>query len=74
MSRQIKAKTGGSDATITVTDGDWTLIQTLSKAKTGSVKLSDGGNASRDGDTVFITQKSPGGMRTYDVLASALFK
>jgi hypothetical protein len=73
MSKQIKAKTGGQDATITVTSADWTLIQTLSKVKTGKVTLSDG-NASRDGDTVFINQKSPGGSRTYDVPAKDLFK
>jgi hypothetical protein len=72
MSHQIKASTGGYPATFTVSDKDWKLIKTLAEKKSGSVDLSNG-KASRDGNTVSISQPSPGGHRTYEVSASSIF-
>lgn len=53
-------------------DADWATLCTLCGRSSGRVDLSEG-PANIDGDSVFITLKSPGGSRIYDLSASALF-
>lgn len=51
---------------------DWNKICTLKGKSSGRVELSEGVAAIDDG-TVFITLKSPGGNRTYDISADDIF-
>lgn len=73
MSKYVSIKDlNGFNFTHNFSGADWERLCTLCGRRSGRVELSEG-PAIIDGDSVFITLKSPGGHRIYDLSASALF-
>lgn len=73
MSKYVSVKdSNGYDFTHTFSSSDWDTLCTLCGRRNGKVDLLED-PATIDGDTVFLTLKSPGGSRIYDMSASDLF-
>lgn len=73
MSKYVSIKdSNGYGFAHSFSTSDWNKLCTLCGRHSGTVELSEG-PASIDGNTVFITLKSLGGSRIYDLAADDLF-
>lgn len=73
MSKYVSVEDGnGLGFTHVFSVADWRELCKLCGQQSGEVELSEG-LATLHGDTVFITLKSPGGCRIYDLSAADLF-
>src|SRR5574343_192671 len=72
MSKCITVKdSNGYEATHVFSDSDWNKLRSLCGQGSGEVTLSEG-LATLDSDIVFVTRKSPGGSRIWEIPASDL--